>query len=773
MGRGGTLKYTIAVRALCEFTARHGDLDLRFTPSPTALEGMAGHATVAARRAPPYQSEVSLSGEFKHLIVRGRADGYDPARNQLEEIKTYRGSLESIPDNHRTLHWAQLKLYGWLQCQALGLAEVRLALVYFDVVKQTETALAGLYTADSLEQFFKEQCGIFLDWADQELEHRSQRDLALASLAFPHEVFRPGQRELAVAVYKAASQKRCLMVQAPTGIGKTLGTLFPMLKAVPGQKLDKVFFLAAKTPGRKLALHALARLGQPHTGLPLRVIELVARDKACVHPDRNCHGESCPLARGFYDRLPAARSAAVATNAMWDKEWLRATALDHQVCPYYLGHDLVRWSDVAVGDYNYYFDSSAMLYGLTVSHQWRVGVLVDEAHNMIDRARQMYTAELEQTGFRQARQSAPASLAKAMDSLNRRWNETCRDQTEPYRACGGLPDKFMAALQQAMGAIAGYLSENPTYTNPPVQRFYLEALHFSRMAEQFDSHSLFDISMAARGPSTDKKPTGSLLCIRNIIPAPFLEQRFAAAQSAVLFSATLNPWPFYSNTLGLPKDTATLDVPSPFAPEQLAIHQIGTISTRYQDRQHSLAPMIELIAGQYRRQNGNYLCFFSSFDYLEKAAGLFKLRYPGIPIRLQSRRMLEADKEQFLALFTPSSQEIGFAVLGGAFAEGVDLPGRRLIGAFIATLGLPQVNPVNEQIKQRMNTAFGSGYRYTYLYPGLQKVVQAAGRVIRSPDDRGVIYLMDDRYARAEVRSLLPKWWRIESSDGAPALSPH
>lgn len=752
------MNYTVAVRALCEFTAKEGDLDLRFTPSPTAQEGIAGHALIRTRRGPEYQAEISLNGEYGQLRVRGRADGYDPVRNQLEEIKTYRGDLSRMPDNHRKLHWAQVKVYGHLLCEKLCLPNVQLALVYFDIVQQTETVIVESFSAATLRQYFDEQCSRFVAWAQRELSHRTARDAALAALKFPHHAFRPGQRPLAEAVYKAASNKRCLLAQAPTGIGKTIGTLFPLLKACPTQQLDKLFFLTAKTPGRHLALDALATLKQAQK-TPLRVLELVARDKACEHPDKACHGESCPLAQGFYDRLPQARAAALAhcDNAL-DKPAVREIALQHQVCPYYLSQDLARWSDVIIGDYNYYFDISALLHGLTVANEWRIGVLVDEAHNMIERARKMYSAELHQSSLNQVRRHAAPALKKPLDRLYRSWNELHRDQSDAYQVYAVVPAKFDAALRHALSAITEYLTDNPTTVDAALQGFYFDALHFSRMVELHDTHSLFDIEKGARHASEG----GVQLCIRNVIPAPFLAPRFAAAHCTVLFSATLSPWHFYSDTLGLPEQSAWIDVESPFDAQQLSVHIESRISTRYRDRDKSVAPIVELIARQYRQQPGNYLAFFSSFDYLQQVMSALSECHPELTVWTQSRRMDEAEREQFLARFTRDGHGIGFAVLGGAFAEGIDLPGQRLIGAFIATLGLPQVNPVNQQIMQRMDAVFGSGYDYTYHYPGIQKVVQAAGRVIRTQQDRGTVYLIDDRFQRADVRRLLPRWWKVQ-----------
>ncbi len=747
--------YRVAVRELCEFTAKAGDLDLRFTPSPTAQEGIAGHRTVAARRGPQYQAEVALSGVFHELRIRGRADGYDAALNQLEEIKTYRGDLSSLPANHRQLHWAQAKVYGWLLCQQLQLAEVNLALVYFNIISEQETTIQQRFTAVELQAFFEQQAGIFLQWARQELAHRDARDQGLSALKFPHADFRTGQRALAESVYKAVSTGRCLMAQAPTGIGKTIGTVFPMLKAAPTRKLDKVFFLTAKTPGRKLALDALSVIGRSAPELSLRVLEMVARDKACEYPDKACNGDSCPLAKGFYDRLPAARSEAM-IKPWLDQAGVREVALGHQVCPYYLSQELARWSDVVIADYNYYFDLSGMLFGLSQFNQWRVAVLVDEAHNMVERARSMYSATLDQHSMNQVRQSAPEPVKKALQRLNRDWNALHKEQIAPYQAYAATPAKFLNSLNLCITAFGDYFNEHPHAANGELQSFYFEAIQFGRIAELFDEHFLFDISKRELGSKSLSR-----LCLRNVVPAGFVRPRLTAAISAVLFSATLNPRHFYRDLLGLPDTTAWVDVESPFQRSQLDVEIVSRISTRYTHRQASLAPIVELMARQFEARPGNYLAFFSSFDYLQQVAELMERSHPDVPVWKQSRGMAEAERQVFLERFTPTSQGIGFAVLGGAFGEGIDLPGARLIGAFIATLGLAQINPVNEQLKQRMSLLFGAGYDYTYLYPGMQKVVQAAGRVIRGLDDRGVVVLIDDRFAERKIQQLLPAWWQL------------
>ncbi|MET3123802.1 DNA excision repair protein ERCC-2 [Oxalobacteraceae bacterium GrIS 2.11] len=747
--------YTIAVRALCEFTAKCGDLDLRFTPGPSAEEGIAGHAAVRARRRAGYQSEVSLEGVCQQLRVRGRADGYDPAANEVEEIKTYRGDLTRMADNHRQLHWAQAKIYGYLLCKKFDLSEINVVLVYYEIAEQTETRLVERYSSVDLQLFFEDQCGRFLAWAVQELQHRMTRDDLLQSMKFPYPDFRTGQRKLAQAVYKAATQACCLMAQAPTGIGKTIGTLFPLLKAAPAGRLDKIFYLAAKTSGRQLALDGLALIRQ--SAPRLRVLELIARDKACEHPDKACHGESCPLAQGFYDRLPEARRAMLDV-AVFDKATTREVALAHQICPYYLSQEMVRWSDVVVADYNYYFDVSALLHAMSSNYQWQVGVLVDEAHNLVERARKMYSAELDQSKLKLLRALAPPELKGSLDRLNRSWNAIGKDQGAAYQTYPDIPDTFILALQKVCVAIGDYLVAHPATVEPRLQQFFFDAQLFIRLAEVFGDHSLFDVTFMPGQTSGRRLAT---LCIRNVVPAPFLKPRFDTAHTTTLFSATLGPWQFYSDMFGTPPDTPWIEVESPFDAAQLTVQITPHISTRYRERTQSLAPIVTLMSQQFAARPGNYFAFFSSFDYLQNVLDVMRKQSPLIPVWEQSRAMSEADRDNFLARFKVEGQGIGFAVLGGAFAEAIDLPGERLIGAFIATLGLPQTNEVNEQLRIRMQKMFCAGYEYAYLYPGLQKVVQAAGRVIRTTSDQGAIFLMDDRFDRHEVKQLLPAWWNL------------
>ncbi|MEP6883915.1 MAG: ATP-dependent DNA helicase [Gammaproteobacteria bacterium] len=740
------MSFPVSVKALCHFTAKKGDLDRRFTPAPSAQEGVWGHAQAAARRGATYDTEVALSGTEASLTVRGRADGYDAALRRIDEFKTFRGDLARMKGNHRALHWAQLKTYGALLCRRDELTHLDLALVYFDIDSQEETVLTERIEAEVLDARFAEACAQFSTWAHHETAHQVARNAALLGLQFPHANFHAGQRLLAEAVYKAALRKQCVLAQAPTGIGKTVGTLFPMLKAMAQGKLDKIFYLAAKSTGRQTALEATQLLKASKPGLTLRVLELVAREKACVNPERSCHGESCPLARGFYDRLDAARTAAVTVGHM-DQAALRNVAATHQVCPYYLSQELVRWADVVIGDYNYYFDAGGLLFGLATENDWRVGLLVDEAHNLIERARAMHTVTLEESDLRAAMSKAPAPIKRALMQLARRWTDLCDAQTADYCVLDKLPAPFLTALKQAVMSLSEFAADQIELLGEELERFYFDALRFCQLADEFAEHSIMDIA-------------DTRICIRNVIPAPFLKRRFAIAHACILFSGSLNPPTFYCDLLGLPDDTVFLDVPSPFNSEQLSVRVVGDISTRWNNRRASLLPIATLVAAQYTAQPGNYLVFLSSFEYLQDVFTEFSGCYPLIPAWRQHRSMSETDRCEYISRFTPDGSGIGFAVLGGAFAEGIDLTGDRLIGAFIATLGLPQVNAINEAISDSLQQNFGVGYEYTYLYPGLQKVTQAAGRVIRSTSDRGTLYLIDERYLRPEVSRHLPRWWK-------------
>jgi DNA excision repair protein ERCC-2 len=411
---------------------------------------------------------------------------------------------------------------------------------------------------------------------------------------------------------------------------------------------------------------------------------------------------------------------------------------------------MAHWCDVVVADFNYYFQPGAFLYALAREEDWQVALLVDEAHNLLERARAMYSAALEEPALAAGRRMAPAAVGRALDALLREWRRAqLACQADGFAS--EVPDGLGRAVRDATACLAEHFAAQPLLAKGPLHELFFEILQFARLLESFDRHSVLELRAQDEGAPR--------LALHNLIPATFLRPRFAFARSAVCFSGTLSPFEFYRDTLGLPDDCATLDVGSPFGAHQLQVLQAGDLSTRARDRPHSIARLVDIVADQFARRPGNYLAFFSSFDYLDMAAHALATRHPAIALWRQRRAMGAAERESFLERFQPGSQGVGLAVLGGIFGEGVDLPGERLVGAFVATLGLPQHDALHERMRERMQERFGDGYAYTYLYPGIRKVVQAGGRVIRSESDEGVLVLLDDRFARPEVARLLPAWW--------------
>ena len=781
-------RYTVSVRELCEFTAKTGSLDRRFTPSATATEGLQGQALVAQRRSADYETEVPLLARHGELQVRGRADGFEPAALRLEEVKTLRGLPEDLPENRRALHWAQLQTYGAMLAAQRGYEALTLRLVYIDIDTQTENPLEAAHSAEELQTLFEARCEAFMAWALQEAAHRQARDTALHELPWLRPAFRPGQRDLAEAVFRTAMAGRTLLAQAPTGIGKTLGTLYPLVRALPRAGLDKLVYVTCKGTGRGPALHALNDLCEAAPDAGLRVLSLSAKEQACEHPDRACHGEDCPLALGFYDRLPAARQAAV--EAGWlDPAGLRAVALRHEVCPYYLGQELTRWADVILADAFHLFDGGGTVWGMTQALGWKVGVLVDEAHNLIDRTRDMYSAELSPTELQALQALAPKSLWRHFERVQAALHRV--DQLISDPGLQGVLDQWPEPVQSALQTLSTHLGEwlrRHPLTSGALPLGHVALLHLARLAEDAGDHTLLtwerSVSLppaAAAEPAAPDQasllgemalrdtPGRLTLHVRNVVPARYLRPRWAALHTSTLFSATLGQRDYQVQLLGLPDSTAWLDVAPPFPPEHLQVRVAHRVSTRYRHRQASLSRLVDTLARQFHEHPGNYLAFFSSHDYLQQAADHLAAVHPGVPQWRQDRQMDTAARQRFLDAFTEQGQGIGFAVLGGVFSEGVDLPGRRLIGAFVATLGLPPVGPIQDQIKLRLDQRFGAGCGYADRIPALQKVVQAAGRVLRTPEDRGWLWLLDDRYAQTEWAQALPAWWGLGDTARPPS----
>lgn len=680
----------VAVRTLCEFAARRGSLEYRYTPSPSSEEGIAGHLTLQKRRGSECQSEYLLEGECLGLTLRGRADGYmDVSPPLIEEIKTHRGDLSRIGQGQHDLHWAQLKVYGALLCLRDNHEKVTLRLTYYDIAADHEKPDEVVFDSDSLTNYLAELCEGYRAWHEQEMTHLQQRDDSLMGLTFPYPAFRQHQRELSTATYRNIADKSVLLLEAPTGIGKTLGTVFPALMAMPRKQVHRLFLLTCRTTGRQLFLNALQHcLSKQEKPVTLRVLELSAKDKLCEFPENACHGDSCPLAKGFFDRLPAARAAAAETQWL-DVKRIQQLAADHHICPYFLSQEMARWCDVVIGDVNHYFDRQALLWGLTNQQEWQVTVMVDEAHNLIDRARAMYSASIERKQLQQAGRLAPPQLESRFKSAIRAWKRL-RDKYISEKGIAKtaylsqVPTELNNSLQKLVSSITDYLSENPVI--PELQQLLFDIVSFLKLAEKFSEHSLCSLTVT---PSAKRyKGENVSLSIENLIPADFLSERFSKAHSTVLFSATLTPANFYLDLLGCPSSSRKYKSASPFSANQIDLQFLGT-STRLDDRAKSIKAITQSVATYYQKQQGNYLVYVSSFSYLEMLYNAFIDKFPTIPAVRQNPGMSETERQSFIQRFSDERGLVGFAVLGGVFSEGIDLVGDALVGVFIATLGLP------------------------------------------------------------------------------------
>ena len=760
----GNKARVVAIKSLVEFAAKTGNIDRKFTPAPTSQEGIEGHQRVTANRPDDYQPEVSLSIQYGEITFRGRADGYAATTHCVEEIKTFYGDVQKIPENHTHLHWAQAKCYGWMLCKKMQTDAINIALVYFNLSDNKEHRFEESWSAQALQLHFEQLAERYARWQNNINQRLAQLESWIEDLQFPYETMHSSQRLMAEAVYKSAATGRVVLAEAPTGTGKTLAGLFPAIKAMTRTKVDKIFYLTAKTTGKQLALENIRLIASDSKKTPLRTLELTAQEKSCLQPDQQCTGDSCIYAFDFYKKLPIARKAAYEYPIL-DKNNLTQLAHEFEICPFYLSMEMSRWVDLIVADVNYYFDGMPLLLGLTQEFHWHPYLLVDESHNLIERGRQMYSAELSRDQLLHAKRNAPASIKKSLEAINKHWLKLIRDsEHREFSIIPVIPEKLSLSLLEFTTKYIEFLQQHSDHPvqHTPVHEFFFAALQFQKVFEAIGDDFCIDMH------SQDNKP--EILTLRNLIPARLLAQRTDLAQGACFFSATLQPVHYYQSLLGLPANSVQIKVPSPFHPEQLRVKLVSNLSTRFKDRMHAVEPICQLIRDQILHQPGNAIAFFPSYEFLEKIEVLLRQKIEGKNIKLltQSRRMNELDRLQFIENFNCHSNILGLAVLGGVFSEGIDLAGDALKGVFIATLGLPQINPVNEHLRSVMQAQFQRGYDFTYTYPGIQKVIQAAGRVIRTKNDTGYLWLLDERFQQSDIRQLLPDWWDIQSE----ALNP-
>ena len=762
----------VNVRTLAEFYTEGGDLFYTGGAMERMREGVRGHQAIQSAYGEEREKEVSLSMdvEAEGLMLRlyGRADGLcrTSVPPVIEEIKTTERSIHEIGADDVPAHWMQAVLYGAMLCEREGFESVSLRLTYLSL-SGGQVSFSRSFTRRQLHEKMLLCAAPYAKWLSSLLRWRERAAETIRPLPFPFEKYRAGQRDMAANAYVALRDRKNLLCQAPTGTGKTAAALYPALKALGEQKIDRVFFLTARTTGQRAAEEALRRMRT--RGLIARSVTLSARDKVCIQPELPCSPETCPRANGYFDRRRAALYEAL-TLQDFSPEAIAALAEKHTLCPFEFSLDLSETADVVIGDYNYLFDPKVKLQRFFTG-QSEAGILIDEAHNLAPRARDMLSASLPQRTLRELRARVGKEsgrkhpLYRALTPLLQAFKET-RAAVEAETILEELPAPLIEAARNALPTLAESLHLPAAWHGDATDAFFTLA-DFLRCADGYDEN--FRTLLRPDGKSMLDV---TLMCVH---PAPHIAAALRRVHGAVLFSATLSPMTFYRDMTGLSeeKGDALLDLPSPFPPENfLALR--APLPVRYREREQSMPRVAAFIHAFISARPGNYMLFFPSYAYLSKAhEALLPLLDNSVRLIAQSREMDDAARSEFLSEFSPAPGHtlVGLAVLGGSFAEGIDLPGSRLTGAVIVGTGVPQICAENDALRAFFEERLSNGYRYAYLYPGVARVLQAAGRVIRTEEDQGAVLLIDSRWSDAEHTSLLPPHWRTETVRTEEALS--
>ena len=754
---------SITVTELTQFCHRRGDIDQRFKPSPTGVQGVAGHQRVYTRRQASYQREYAV--EYQHtepgliLTLRGRADGYDPEVGLVEEIKTCRVPPDTISEPVAQLHRAQGRLYAAIIAAQELPSHLDVRVTWFNIDSGEEFNRTETYTKEALAEFLDATLSQFAEWLRKLARARRARDASLAELAFPYGEFRDGQRDIAELSYKCIDQGGHLLLEAPTGSGKTSAVLFPALKAMATDKHDKVVFLTSKTVGRRAAENTLADLAA--AGYRGTALSLTAKDKICLSPGRACHGDDCPYARDYYEKLPAAMFAAIEQGTLRRGD-IESLAQTFEVCPYELTIDLLPWVDVIVADLHYVYSLTATLSACMESDNKRWTVLLDEAHNLPGRARDMYSAGLEKAALMRAKTHVSGNMAKALSRLNRQllalqnasWQEAEFDSSE------SLPPDLIAALRSFVSTVSEELAQDPIFLHrhPELMTFYFEVLQFLRVADQWGDDYRFQLSRGAGRQSLRVK----LNCLD---PSRQLAARQQRAHSVIAFSATLSPLPWSKASLGLENGAVCSRANSPFDSEQLQVWLATDIDTRFRQRDTTLPKLARQLQRWLAGTPGNCILYFPSYRYLQDC--LAQMQSAGASpesrtLWVQHAQQSEGEREELLQLLAERRDMAAFCILGGVFGEGIDLPGEQLSSVVVVGIGMPQVNRDTRLLKDWHQQRHNAGFEYAFMYPGMQKVDQALGRVVRRLQDTGSALLIDPRYGEKQYRALLPPWWEYK-----------
>ena len=756
----------ISVRNLVEFILREGDIDNRTGggQDPENMQmGSRIHRKIQRQMGSDYQAEVPLKTEIVcdgfTLKIEGRADGLIHTKEQVmvDEIKGVLRELDRVQEP-AGIHLAQAKCYASMVAEQEGVDEIGVQMTYCQMETEEVKRFQYSYQSNELKVWFDEVIRQYEKWAKFQIEWRKARNASIKGIEFPFP-YRKGQRELAVSVYRTILRKKKLFIQAPTGVGKTISTVFPAVKAVGEELGEKIFYLTAKTITRTVAEQAFETLREQN--LKFRVITLTAKEKICFCEETSCNPDDCPYAKGHFDRVNDAVYELLMQEDVMSREVLEAQARKHKVCPFEMALDVSTWVDGVICDYNYVFDPDARLRRFFA--EGGAGgylFLIDEAHNLVERGRQMYSAELCKEDFLSVKKlvkgEAPR-FAKRLEACNKILL-AMKKECENYKVLDNI-SHFGIQLMNVLSETDRYLEECvDKEVRETVLDFYFQVRSFLNIYDGLDENYVVYTEYQENGRFVLK-----LFCVN---PAANLQKCLDKGNSAVFFSATLLPIQYYKRLLSTEKDNYAVYIDSSFDTKKRLLMNGVDVSTRYTMRSREMYQRYAIyIFRVVKAKMGNYLIFFPSYRFMEDVYQEFTQLLASdeeeMELVIQQKHMDEEERENFLRAFEMGREKslIGFGVLGGIFSEGIDLTNEKLIGTLIIGTGLPQVCNEREILKSYFDQKGLYGFDYAYRYPGMNKVLQAAGRGIRTEDDRGVILLLDERFQREKGKEIFPKEW--------------
>lgn len=754
----------ISVRNLVEFILREGDIDNRVSGSmekDAMLLGGKIHRKIQSRMGTNYTAEVPLKIQMPCdgfvLQIEGRADGVlkDDGKVLIDEIKGVLRSLEHL-EAPVPVHLAQAKCYAYIYAVQNSLKCIDVQMTYCQMETEEIRRFCQEFEFQELQTWFQDLVTQYEKWAKFEIEWRNVRNDSIRQIEFPFP-YREGQRDLVASVYRTILRKKKLFIQAPTGVGKTMATVFPAVRAVGEGLGEKIFYLTVKTITRTVAEQAFSLLKEK--GLLYKTITLTAKEKICFCEEAECNPDACPYAKGHFDRVNDAVFDLITHSGDWSRDVLEEQAKKHMVCPFEMSLDVSNWADAVICDYNYAFDPQVHLKRFfSESGKGEYLFLIDEAHNLVERGREMYSASLYKEDLLEVRKLVKAEdpkLAKRLSECNQQFLELKR-VCEHYQILKSV-SHIALKLMNVLSKLEDYLEEcKDAEKKKRVLDFYFAVRSFLNIHDMMDENYVIFSEMMEDGRFQIK-----LFCVN---PAVNLQNYLEQGNSTIFFSATLLPVHYYKKLLSVEKEDYAVYAHSSF-PQENKFLFIGTdVSTRYTRRGESTYQRFaRYIAVMAEQKKGNYMAFFPSYRFLEEVHTCFlECVDHEVDSICQVSYMDEEQREEFLEEFEREREKslVAFCVMGGIFSEGIDLTEDKLIGAVIAGTGLPQVCTEREILKQYFNAADMDGFDYAYLYPGMNKVLQSAGRVIRTESDRGVILLLDDRFREMRYREVFPREWQ-------------